>query len=131
MHDPVLTRIACRQCHAAVDAGDNYCRHCGAATDAAENGGAATAIDARAAPSHAAGQPGRWEDPWAVLVLLFLAIGPFALPLLWRSRRFTLLWKSILTVLVLGVTVLLLWFLWFIVREFIAPLRQIVELLKS
>jgi hypothetical protein len=129
MDNAVVTEITCCQCHAAIDAGDHYCRRCGAVTGESEDGGAAAAVDARIASSHAASQPGCSENPWVILSLLFLAIGPFAIPLLWRSRRFTLLWKSVLTILVLVVTALLLWLLWVIAKQFIAPLREIVEIL--
>jgi hypothetical protein len=129
MDDAVVAEITCCQCRAAIATGDKYCRHCGAVTGEPEDGGATAAVDARIVPSHAAAQRGCWENPWVILSLLFLAIGPFAIPLLWRSRRFSLLWKSVLTILVLGVTALLLWLLWVIAKQFIAPLREIVELL--
>jgi hypothetical protein len=42
--------------------------------------------------------------PGMVLVLLFLVLGPFALPLLYKSPRFNSTWKIILTALVLVYT---------------------------
>lgn len=45
---------------------------------------------------------------WAVLVLLFLVLGPFGLPLLWRSPSFTRGWKIALTVAMAIYTVLLI-----------------------
>jgi len=39
-----------------------------------------------------------------VLALLFFVLGPLALPLLYKSPKFSLLAKIILTILVLGVT---------------------------
>jgi nitrate/nitrite-specific signal transduction histidine kinase len=65
-----------------------------------------------------------------VLALLIFVLGPFALPLLWRSTRFSLVWKNILTALVLGLTVLLLWILWFVIQQVVGPLRQLEELLR-
>jgi Kef-type K+ transport system membrane component KefB len=41
-------------------------------------------------------------SPLIVLVLLFLVMGPFALPLLFRSRGFSAAAKIILTLLVLA-----------------------------
>lgn len=38
---------------------------------------------------------------WVVLVMLFLVLGPFGLPLLWKSPHFSKLWKQILTALTL------------------------------
>ena len=46
--------------------------------------------------------------PWAVLILLFIVLGPFGLPLLWRSPSFTRGWKILLTLAVLAETVMLL-----------------------
>ena len=45
--------------------------------------------------------------PWAVVVLLFLVLGPFGLPLLWKSPSFTRGWKIVLTVAMAIYTVLL------------------------
>ena len=46
--------------------------------------------------------------PWAVVVLLFLVLGPLGLPLLWKSPSFTRGWKIVLTVLMVVYTVMLL-----------------------
>lgn len=43
---------------------------------------------------------------WQVLVLLFLAAGPLALPVLFRSPRFSRFWKGVLFVLVILQTIL-------------------------
>ena len=45
--------------------------------------------------------------PWAVLLLLFLVLGPVGLPLLWKSPSFTRAWKIVLTAGVLLYTALL------------------------
>lgn len=64
---------------------------------------------------------------WQVLVLLFLAAGPLALPVLVRSPRFSPFWKIILFLLVIIQTALVVVLLvvfagWFLER--IAQLRQ-------
>ena len=46
--------------------------------------------------------------PWAVVLLLFLVLGPLGLPLLWRSPSFTRGWKIVLTVVMVVYTVLLI-----------------------
>ena len=43
---------------------------------------------------------------WQVLVLLFLAAGPLALPVLFRSPRFSRFWKIVLFLLVILQTLL-------------------------
>lgn len=56
----------------------------------------------------AAGRVTSWYyRPWAVLVLLFLVLGPVGLPLLWRSPSFTRGWKIVLTVAMVVYTALL------------------------
>jgi hypothetical protein len=50
----------------------------------------------------------RWYyRPWAVVVLLFLVLGPLGLPLLWRSPSFSRSSKVVLTVAMLVYTALL------------------------
>ena len=63
-----------------------------------------------------------------MLVALFALLGPLALPMLWRSRRFTTAWKIILTVLVAAVTVLVVWLLWYALYTLLEPLRNLDEL---
>jgi hypothetical protein len=45
--------------------------------------------------------------PWAVVVLLFLVLGPLGLPLLWKSPSFTRGWKIVLTLVMVAYTALL------------------------
>jgi len=47
--------------------------------------------------------------PIPVLVLLFIVIGPFALPLLYKSPHFSKFWKVLLTILVVIFTCYLIW----------------------
>ena len=132
MTDLVIEATVCHGCYTVLDAPDNYCRHCGTATAnlaALSDGDRATAaFSVRPALVPFAQQP-RWsESPWVVLPLLFLILGPFALPLLWQSRRFTLLWKGVLTVLVAGITLLMFWEIWHSLDQAIAPLRELHKL---
>lgn len=92
-------QTACRRCRAPLDAADNYCRRCGTPTGQ---------------------QPAWWENPWFVLSMLFLVLGPLAIPLLWRSRRFTPAWKIVLTILVLVLTLFLVWRIWIAVQQVLA-----------
>ena len=47
--------------------------------------------------------------PVPVLVLLFVVIGPFALPLLYKSPHFNKFWKVLLTIVVVIFTCYLIW----------------------
>jgi hypothetical protein len=61
--------------------------------------------------------------PWAVVVLLFVVLGPLGLPLLWRSPSFTRAWKVGLTVAMLVYTALLAESLVVAVRLAMEPLK--------
>jgi hypothetical protein len=64
--------------------------------------------------------PKWYYRPMWVLVLLFLVLGPLALPYLWRSPSFSRSWKVVLTVLVVAYVALL-------VDEAIRVLRAITS----
>ena len=63
----------------------------------------------------------RWYyRPWSVVFLLFVVLGPFGLPLLWRSPGFSRGMKIALTVAVVAYTVVL-------VETTLAALRVAME----
>jgi hypothetical protein len=129
--EPVL----CRRCCGGVDAVDSFCRRCGFPINIGEStaptslaSGAVRAEVVRA-PSKPAGVAARWsESPWVVLILLFFVLGPLGLPMLWRSRRFSLLWKLLLTALMTAVTILILAMVWYAVYQALAPLRELQQM---
>ena len=54
---------------------------------------------------------GKWyHSVPAILLSLFIVLGPFGLPLLWKSPRFTRPWKWVFTALTLLYTGLILQF---------------------
>ena len=132
MSNLVIETTACHECCAPLDATDNYCRHCGATTanltGLPANDISTAPFSVRPAVTSLTQQPRLSESPWVVLPLLFLVLGPFALPLLWRSRRFTLVWKSVLTVIMVGVIVFMFWSVWFSVHQALAPLLELGKL---
>lgn len=111
MSNTVSPQIVCRRCKRPIDASDAYCRHCAAPTGALRSG---------AGPW--------WESAWMVLVLLLLILGPLALPLLWRSRRFTVGWKIVLTIIVSGITLYMAWQIGHIMDQLLAPLQELRNL---
>ena len=118
------TRAVCRQCFEFLDTGDNFCRYCGGLT---EHGAAQVKIGKLPPPATCgpAVKPPSWlESPVVVLPALFLLIGPLALPMLWRSRRFTRFWKIGLTIAVLLLTVALVWYTVHAVNQALEPLVQ-------
>ncbi len=125
-----VTRTACRQCFELLDVGDNFCRYCGAMTEAG-----VAMVKIGKLPSPASLQPREkppsWaENPVVVLLALFAVLGPFALPMLWRSRRFTRGWKIGLSVAVLLVTIAIcryIWYIWQAVGTQIKALKQALQ----
>jgi hypothetical protein len=132
MSDYVIEATVCRGCYAVIEAVDNYCRHCGTPTidvTGMPNGNRAARPFSGELGSASSTQQSRLsESPWVVLPMLFLVLGPLALPLLWRSRRFTLPWKVALSVVMAGMTVFLLWSIWFSLQQSLAPLRELEKL---
>lgn len=59
-----------------------------------------------------------------VLLMLFFILGPLGLPLLWKSPRFSKLWKQILTALMLIYTALML-------RMFVSAVTTSMRTLSS
>lgn len=62
--------------------------------------------------------------PLAVLVLLFVVLGPLGLPLLWRSPSFTRGWKIVLTIAMVVYTGLLL-------ESMVVAVRMAMEQMQS
>ncbi len=112
MSDPVVnsvdhekvSRTACGQCSETLDSRDNFCRHCGWMTKA----GAAMVKIGRL-PSPVPEKPPSWTENAVIVLLALSLIGPLAIPMLWRSRRFTRGWKIGLTLAVLAMTVIACW----------------------
>jgi hypothetical protein len=118
MNDTHQPKPVCCRCAAALDADDNYCRRCGTPTPLG------VSLGVSAGGKH----PAAWESPWVILPLLFFVLGPLALPLLWRSRCFTPLWKWALTIIITALTVLLVWTMWIEVQHALAPLQKALDL---
>ena len=63
---PHIPQVLCRACGRVIDRDDAFCRHCGRRQVA---------------------QEAWFLQPVWILVLAFLVLGPFALPLVWLSPR--------------------------------------------
>jgi uncharacterized membrane protein len=71
-------------------------------------------------------KPPSWtESPVVVLLGLFVFFGPLALPLLWRSRRFTRVWKIGLTLAVLLATYAAFWYSAELLKKALDPLQEL------
>jgi len=49
----------------------------------------------------------KWYHSTGVIVLALLALGPLALPLVWANPRYSVVVKVVVTVLVIGLTIML------------------------
>ncbi len=68
---------------------------------------------------------GKWYFKTRTLVITFLCVGPFVLPLVWRHPDFSRAKKTIITVVVLGIT----YFLWEMTVRSIQNISQYYKLL--
>ena len=54
------------------------------------------------------------DNPWLMIVMLFLVTAALGLPFLWLSRGFSMLGKIVLTIAVLAWTALVFWLFWLV-----------------
>ncbi len=120
-----IEKTVCPQCFAVLEAGDSFCRHCGGSLGAEE---AASRQFTQVAAKEPPAPRGMMESRWVVLAMLFLVLGPLALPLLWRSREFTTRWKAMLTAIVVGITAGALWKISHDLNQALKPLQELHKL---
>jgi len=94
-----IEKTVCRRCLAVLNSSDKFCRHCGAATEHVGDG-SSWLVSVEVVPERRRSNRAILENPWTILAMLFLVMGPLALPLLWWSRRFSIFWKIVLSILV-------------------------------
>lgn len=121
-----IEKTVCPHCSGVLDVGDGICRDCGAGTGRppSEASPQSPAVAAQPVFDRPRPRPDMAERPGMVLVLLFLVLGPLALPVLWRSSKFSPAWKIALTILVVIQTVIVVWLLWYVIYLFIESLRE-------
>jgi len=90
--EPLEGRL-CASCGRGLDASAMFCSRCGA--------------PASATPPSALS---KWyHNVWFVLAMLFLVLGPFGLPLVWKNPRFSRHVKLLLIVLTVAYTLCLIY----------------------
>ncbi len=120
-----IEKIVCRRCFTLLEVEDNYCRRCGTPTPRVQ---AAWIAESPATPGPPKSNGGKLlEGRITVLTMLFAVMGPLALPLLWRSSRFSLAWKVVLTLLVLLLTGIVIGLFSYVVQMTLAPLKELQQ----
>ena len=66
-----------------------------------------------------------YHNALVVLFLIFFVLGPFGLPILWKSPHFSKTWKWIFTVLSILYTVVICWYMAYAIRESLKSLSQL------
>lgn len=84
-------------------------------------------------PRETASRPTPWhQEPLVILVLAFTLLGPFAIPMVWQTPKFSKGIKVVLTVvlvvLTLAAMVLTAWVVWLLVVHFRALAEAMREL---
>lgn len=73
-------------------------------------------------PSEVAEKTAEWYyDPVFVLLSIFLALAVFGLPLLWKSPRFAVWHKVVISILTTIYTIVILWFMYYLVFVVMIP----------
>jgi hypothetical protein len=118
MSVPTVTHVICPACSAALDVEDHFCRRCGMPTSLRHASGGPLASEKSALRDPL-------DSPWVVLGLLLCVLGPFALPLLYRSRAFGLPMKMVLTALVCGIAAFAVWITLYLIGQIAAPVQEL------
>lgn len=81
--------MLCPECRKEIDDTDTFCKFCGAIIEK--------------------NKPIPWYlKGWFIIIMAFVVLGPFALPLLWKSPDFKRQAKVILTIVIIIYTLILL-----------------------
>ena len=100
---PILKR--CLFCAGAIEESFRYCPHCGKRLGPPET---------------------KWYFSRYVVMFALGTFGPFALPLVWRNPRYTVLRKVVITVIVLALTALIVYLLAILCIRIAALLRELM-----
>ena len=129
--DPGIERAICADCFSLTSTYDRFCRRCGSETNSSNaesiwNDGQ-IGSERSSVVSSPGKQPNSLDSPWFVLLMLFIVLGPLGLPLLWRSARFSIFWKVLLTSALAMITGCVLLSIWQVAQMSLGPLLQLSQ----
>ena len=75
-------------------------------------------------PAPPSGKPDRWSYRIPSVLTALILLGPLAYPLLWKSPRYSLAWKIILTVLFTAATIYMIIGTWHIYALLLQHFKQ-------
>jgi len=67
----------------------------------------------------------KWYFSTPAIVIALLCVGPFALPLVWLNPRYKIITKLVVTVLVIGLTILCSYLVGYIYRNLIEQIEAL------
>jgi len=97
--------MRCPQCKQRLVSGARFCHHCGA----------------ELSPELAEKAANWYHDPVFVLLMIFLVLAVFGLPLLWKSPNFKKWHKIVISIITLVYTSALLWLLFYLIFGIFLP----------
>lgn len=105
--------MRCPRCTKKLARAAHFCHHCGAKL-----------------PPEIVEKAENWYyDPLFVILMIFLFLAVFGLPLLWKSPRFSYGQKAVISVITVIYTGLILWFTYYLVfLVFVPYYKEIIEL---
>lgn len=104
------SRVACRKCGRFVEVSDTFCPHCGARKDK--------------------GKAWYYHPVW-ILILALVALGPFALFLVWKSSRMRPAAKVLMAVFILAYTGLCAYFTYEMTTLELTHLRDFGDVMRE
>ncbi len=97
--------MGCAACKRKLAIDARFCHHCGAEV-----------------PPELADRNTRWYyEPVFVLLMIFLVLAVFGLPLLWKSPKFTSRQKALISVVTIIYTAAILWLTYYLIFVLILP----------